>query len=91
MAGSKFSPYVPNSAAHLTRSLAQAAGPGGIEGVEAVMDEFERLAEREDLARAQYALISFLTNHPAATRLRLRVPPLVERSPWKVRPSKRDF
>jgi hypothetical protein len=91
VAGSNFSPYMPNSASQLTRRLTQAAGAGGIEGVEAVMDEFERLVEHEDLARAQYALMSFLTNHPVATRLRLRVPSLVERSPWKVLPSKRNF
>jgi hypothetical protein len=91
LAGSNFSPYIPNSTSQITRRLTQAARAGGLEDVEAVLDEFDRLIKHEDLARVQYALISFLTNDPTAARLQLRVPPLTERSPWKILPSKRDF
>lgn len=90
---SDFTEYMPDASTPLTRLLARAAQAGGAEGVEAIeaaLDEFERLAGGEDLPRLQHALMVFLSQHPAAARLGLRVPPLSERSPSQVLPSRRD-
>lgn len=87
---SDYSDYKPDNLPEIVEELARAAARGGAEGMEAALDEFERLAEREDKVRLQHALIDFLTHHPAATGLGLRVPPLQERSPWKVRPGRRQ-
>jgi hypothetical protein len=90
---SDFSEYVPDASTPLTDLLARAAearGVGDVESVEAALDEFERLAAREDLPRLQHALMVFLSQHPAAARLGLRVPPLSERSPSQILPSRRD-
>ena len=63
--------------------------PGGSEGIEAALDEFDRLAATEDSVRMQHALMVFLTQHTATAQLGLRIPSLEERSYWKVLPSKR--
>jgi len=87
---SDFSEYLPDASTPLTRLLARAAQAGGAKGIEAALDEFERLAAREDLPRLQHALMLFLSQHPAAARLGLRIPPLAERSPSQIPPSKRE-
>ena len=90
-AESDFSEYIPDTATSLTRRLTQAAAQQrGIEGMEAALDEFDRLKQSEDLARLQHALLLFLTQHPAATQLGLRIPPLGERNPSQILPSKRE-
>jgi hypothetical protein len=88
---SDFSDYLPRGVSQLTNLFAQAAQPGGIEGAEAALDEFERLAESEDLPRLQHALMLFLANHRAVAGLGLRIPSLAERSPSQILPSKRDY
>ena len=93
---SKFSPYlmdeqspeVAGQAVDIDARLAQAASADGAEAIEAAMDEYDRLAETEDAGRLRHALMVFLTHHPEATKLGLRIPTLEERSPWKVMPGK---
>jgi len=87
---SNYSDYRPDNIPKIVDGLMQAAVQGGAEGIEAALDEFDRLTEREDKIRAQRALMQFLLHHPAATELGLRVPSLEERNPWKVLPSKRN-
>jgi hypothetical protein len=87
---SDFSDYKPDHSPELVQDLMQAAEQGGEKGVEAALDEFDRLSQREDLVRMQHALMLFLTHHPAVSKLGLRVPSLEERGPWKVLPSKRN-
>ena len=89
-AESDFSEYIPDTATPLTQRLAQVAQQRGIEGMEAALDEFDRLRQSEDLARLQHALMLFLSEHPAATQLGLRIPPLAERNPSQILPSKRE-
>lgn len=89
-AESDFSEYMPDTATPLTQRLAQAAQQRGVEGMEAALDEFDRLKQSEDLARLQHALMLFLSEHPAATQLGLRIPPLAERNPSQILPSKRE-
>lgn len=89
---SEFSAYMPDRRnSRLVRRLTQVAQAGGIEGIEAALEEFERLAEQEDPLRVQYALMIFLTHHPAVGNLGLRIPSLAERSPSQILPSKRDY
>ena len=89
-AESSFSEYMPDTATPLTEQLARAAQQKGVEGMEAALDEFDRLKQSEDLARLQHALMLFLSEHPAATELGLRIPPLAERNPSQILPSKRE-
>ena len=89
-AESDFSEYIPDTATPLTQRLAMVAQQKGVEGMEAALDEFDRLKQSEDLARLQHALMLFLSEHPAATELGLRVPPLAERNPSQILPSKRE-
>jgi hypothetical protein len=88
-AESTYSDYA-DSRADLTQRLYERALPGQDEAakVEAVLDEFETLMASEDKRRAQRALASFVTHHPAAARLGLRVPDLEQRAGWKARPSR---
>lgn len=58
----------------------------GEAGLEAVLDEAERVAERESIEMVKYALMVFITHHPEGRRL--PIPPLEERSPELVVPSK---
>jgi hypothetical protein len=87
---SNYSDYRPDNLPEIVAELTQAAAEGGAEGIEAALDEFDLLTEREDKIRVQHALMHFLTHHPAATELGLRVPSLEERNPWKVLPGKRN-
>lgn len=59
----------------------------GEQGLQAVIDEAEKSAEREDIELVKYALMVFITHHPEGQRL--PIPPLGERSPEKVLPSNR--
>ncbi len=87
---SDFSDYKPDHTPALLDELTQAAELGGIAGIEAALDEFERLMKREDPNRMRHALMLFLMHHPDSGELGLRIPSLEERNPWKVLPSKRD-
>jgi hypothetical protein len=86
---SSFSPYMPDHRRQITRRMTEAALPGGTAGVEAALDVFDELAAVEDLGRLRYALMVFLTHHPAVAELGLRLPSLEERSPSSVLPSRR--
>jgi hypothetical protein len=85
---STFSPYLAEQEPGVAQHLARAAAPGGLDGLEAMMDAYERLVETEDPGRVQHALMLLLTHHPDAARLGLRIPALEQRSPSKVRPSR---
>jgi hypothetical protein len=89
---SRFSPYIADSKPDLDNQLASAAAASPseeLDGVEAVLDEFERLATKEDRGRLRYALLVFLAHDSRVAKLGLRVPSLEERSPWKIAPSKK--
>lgn len=86
----RFSPYLLDEGPDIAGRLMRAASPGGLDGFEAALDEYDELAGREDLGRLRHALMVFLTHHPEAARLGLRVPPLEERSAWKVSPGRDD-
>lgn len=88
---SDFSDYLPRGVARLTRRFTQAAAAGGVEGIEAALDEFERLGEGEDRVRLQHALMLFLAHHSEVAELGLRIPSLAERSPSQILPSDRDY
>jgi hypothetical protein len=89
-ARSTFSEYAPRAAAPIRERLERAVGVGGIEGVESVLDEFDRMSLSEDPLALRYALQLFLTHNRHAVALGLRVPPLAERSPWMTVPSRRN-
>lgn len=89
-AGSKFSPYLPNPGVEMAGNLMRAAECGGAEGIEAALDEFDRLLTGGDRLLARYSLLLFLTHHPEVAKLGLHIPSLEERSPWKLRPSKNN-
>lgn len=84
---SRFSPFIAEVEPDLENQLMSAASPGGIDGVEAALDEFDRLAANEDSGRLRHALLIFLTHNSDVATLGLRIPSLEERSPWKVAPS----
>ncbi len=85
---SRFSPYIAESKPDLENKLMSAASSsGGLEGIEAALDEFDRLASKEDRGRLRHALLIFLTHDSRVAKLGLRIPPLEERSPWKLDPS----
>jgi hypothetical protein len=86
---SRFSQYIAESKPDLENKLMSAASFGGLEGVEAALDEFDRLASKEDRGRLRHALLIFLTHDSRVAKLGLRIPPLEERSPWKLAPSKK--
>ncbi len=92
---SRFSPYIADSKPDLENQLASAAASSssseGLDGVEAVLDEFERLATKEDNGRLRHALLIYLTHDSRVAKLGLRVPPLEKRSPWKLAPSKKGL
>jgi hypothetical protein len=86
-AQSRFSPFIDDQESDFARNLMRAASAGGLEGVWAALDEFDRLAATEDLESMRYALLVFLTHHPDVAKLGLRIPSLEERSLWKTLPS----
>jgi hypothetical protein len=81
-----FSEY-RDSADDLIDRLWSAARDGG---VQAALDEFDRLRGSEDPRRLQHALTQFVAHYPEASKAGLRVPPLETRDPWAVRPSTRE-
>lgn len=86
---SDFSEYMPDHTPEIIRELEQAAREGGLEGIEAAMDQFGRLEKVEDKVRLQYALTIFLSNDADFSANGLRLPSLEERSSWKILPSRR--
>jgi len=87
---STFSDYA-DTAIDLTRRLYERAvsAHDAETAIEAALDEYEAFAATEDNGRARRALMEFVTNHPAAAKLGLRVPDLEVRTPWMARPSRR--
>ena len=89
-ARSTFSGYLDTAADLTGRLYGRAVSASDAEAaVEAALDEYDALAASEDNRRARQALMEFLTHHPAAAELGLRVPDLAQRAPWMVRPSRR--
>lgn len=84
---SRFSPYIAESKPDLENQLMSAASSEGLDGVEAALDEFDRLAAKEDGGRLRHALMIFLTHDSRVDKIGLRIPTLEERSPWKLAPS----
>jgi tyrosinase len=60
----------------------------GEAGLEAVLDEAEAAANRENMELVKYALMVFITHHPEGRRL--PIPALDERYPQKIIPSSGD-
>ncbi|HEX7317612.1 MAG TPA: hypothetical protein VF297_27165 [Pyrinomonadaceae bacterium] len=91
---SRFSPYMfdegeAEKSAGLAAEVMAAGSAGGMDGLEASVTKFEELTAREDKGRVRYELMRFLSHHPDAARLGLRLPGTEERSAWKVTPSDR--
>jgi len=84
---SRFSPYIAEMEPDLENQLMSAASSGGMDGIEAALDKFDRLATNEDRGRLRHALLIFLTHNSEVARLGLRIPSLEDRSPWKLAPS----
>ena len=88
---SDFSPYMPDAGFGVENDLARAAHDAGegYAGIEAALDEFDRLVQSEgaDVVRTRYGLQRFLAHYPALAGLGLRLPSLQERAPWKLKPS----
>lgn len=84
---SRFSPFIAEMRPDFENQLMSAASSGGLDGIEAALDEFDRLAANEDHGRLMHALLVFLTHNSEVAKLGLRVPSLEERSPWKLAPS----
>ena len=84
---SRFSPYIAESKPDFENQLVSAASSEGLDGVEAALDEFDRLAAKEDGGRLRHALMIFLTHDSRVDKIGLRIPTLEERSPWKLAPS----
>lgn len=89
-AASSYSDYT-GTATELTQRLFERAvsATDAETAVEAALEEYLALAATQDNARARRALMEFVTHHPAAVELGLRVPDLMDRSPWKARSSHR--
>jgi predicted RNA-binding Zn ribbon-like protein len=87
LAASRFSDYA-DSTFDETAALMKTANTHGdpAAAVTAVLDEVRRRRQAGDPVRLQHALMEFLTHHPAAAALGLRIPDLEERSPWLVKP-----
>jgi hypothetical protein len=90
LAASDFSEYLAGSRSPLLEQLMRAAHSGWIAGLEAGLDEYDRRAPSVDPLEARRELRLFLLNYPDAHSLGLTVPPLAERSPWQVLPSRRE-
>ncbi len=71
-----YSPYAAHLGPDLVRKLHRAASPGGIEGLEAAMDAYDRLAQRGNIdpGRLRYALHLFLTHRDELDKLGLEMP-----------------
>jgi hypothetical protein len=91
-ARSRFSEYLPEAASGLRMRLAAAAeaAGGGLGGIAAALDEFDRMSADQDPLALRYALQLFVTHSEDAARLGLRVPSLEERSPWMIAPGRKE-
>lgn len=85
-----FSPFDPvqaqqaNMLAHRFVQLANSAG--GTAGLQAVLDETEKVGATENPELVRYALMLFITHHPTGNQLKIK--PLEKRAPQLVLPSK---
>lgn len=71
---SRFSEYAPGPRESLLERLIEASSDGGVEGMAAALDEFDRLSEESDLGALRSALMLFLTHHPLPRELALAIP-----------------
>jgi len=83
----RFSPYIAEMEPDLENQLMSAASSGGMDGIEAALDQFDRLAANEDRGRLRHALLIVLTHNSEVARLGIRIPSMEERSAWKLAPS----
>lgn len=86
---SSFSEYLPDDSWKISDNFQIIAEGKDIEGIEAAMDEFDRLTETEDRVRLQHALMVFLANNQAFSGYGLRIPSLEKRGDWKTLPSRK--
>ena len=84
-----FFPPHQEHALELTRRFMELANrnPGDV-GLEAVLNEAEAAADRENIELVKYALMVFITHHPEGRRL--PIPALDQRYPQKIVPSKAE-
>ncbi len=87
----RFLPFLPShhqlALSMAARFMELANARTGDEGLAAVLDEAERQARHGDPEWVKYALRVFIAHHPEGRRL--SVPPLLERAPHRVLPSRR--
>jgi|SRR5215211_1690889 len=76
----RFSPYIAEMEPDLENQLMSAASSGGMDGIEAALDQFDRLAANEDRGRLRHALLMVLTHNSEVARLGIRIPSMEERS-----------
>ncbi len=87
---SSFSEYLPDDSWKISDGFQAIAAGRDLEGLEAALDEFDRLTESEDdKVRLQHALMVFLASNQAFSLYGLRIPSLRERSEWKTLPSRK--
>lgn len=82
-----FSPFLRTDPEPLIR-LQQAAARGGLEGLEAAMDELDRLAETRDPQELWWALNVFLAHYPTG-EAGISVPSFPDQVPWQFAPGRR--
>ena len=77
---------MPGASTAMQTQLWTEPATGQIEDIERILDRFDQMLASEDDGRLRHALSVVLTHHPTVTALGLRLPPLEQRSPWKVAP-----
>jgi hypothetical protein len=85
-ARSTFSSYLPGASTQVQAQLWRQPATGEIDDLERILDRFDELGSSEDPGRLRHALSVVLTHHPTVAALGLQLPPLEQRSLWKVVP-----
>lgn len=90
---SRFIIFLPKHEQHaleLTRRFMELANANpGDKGLEDVLNAADEAAKTEDIQLVKYALLVFITHHPEG--MRLPIPPLEERAPEHVIPSRKPM
>jgi hypothetical protein len=85
-ARSAFSSYLPGASTEVQSQLWSHPATGQIDDIQHILDRFDELSASEDPGRLRHALSVVLTHHPTMAAFGLQLPPLEQRSPWKVTP-----